>query len=100
MNSSYCKGEANMAFRANIPMVVCCVEEGYEADYWLAVITAAAPGIDCSTDEKLASSLDRLEKELKAARRLLKPKYYSILQNMHKLQKNFKYTVRIFHRGV
>lgn len=78
-----------MAFRANIPMVVCCVEEGYETDYWLAVITAAAPGIDCSTDEKLASSLDRLEKELKAARRLLKSKYNSILmQNIHKLQKN------------
>lgn len=56
-------------------MVAACVEEGYEADYWLGVITSAAPRIDCSTDSKLTASLDRLEKELRAARRVLKPEY-------------------------
>ena len=46
------------------------MEEGYEADYWLGVITAAAPGLDCSTEGKLLASLDRIEKELRAARRV------------------------------
>lgn len=50
-------------------MVACRVEEGYEADYWLGVIIAAAPGLDCSTEAKLISSMERLEKELRAARR-------------------------------
>lgn len=64
-----------MAFRMKIPIIAVCVDEGYEADYWLAVITSAAPGLDCSTDAKLAASLDRLEKELRAARRVFKPEY-------------------------
>ena len=51
-------------------MVACCMEEGYEADYWLGVIKAAAPGLDCSTEGKLLASLDRIEKELRAARRV------------------------------
>ena len=72
---SYCKAEANMAFRAKIPMIAVCVEDGYEADYWLAVIIAAAPGLDCSTDDHLASSLGRLEKELRAAHRAIQPEY-------------------------
>ena len=70
-----CKAEAYMAFRAKIPTIAVCVEEGYEADYWLAVIMAAAPGLDCSTDERLASSLGRLEKELRAAHRDIKSEY-------------------------
>ena len=64
-----------MAFRSKIPMVACCVEEGYEADYWLAVIISAAPGLDCSTNDKLSASLDRLEKELRAVQRVLKIEY-------------------------
>ena len=56
-------------------MVACRVEEGYQADYWLGVITSAAPGLDCSTDAKLTTCLDRLEKELRAAHRIIKPKY-------------------------
>ena len=55
-------------------MVACCMEEGYEADYWLGVITSAAPGLDCSTDAKLNASLDKLEIELRAAvPRVIKP---------------------------
>ena len=66
--------EANAALRWKIPMVACCMEESYEADYWLGVITSAAPGLDCSTDAKLNASLDKLEKELRAAApRVLKP---------------------------
>ena len=38
-------------------MIAVRVEEGYEADYWLALIIADAPGLDCSSDERLASSL-------------------------------------------
>ena len=68
---SYCKAEANMAFRAMIPMVAVCVEDGYEADYWLAVVISAAPGLDCCTDERLDRSLGRLEKELRAAHRVI-----------------------------
>lgn len=71
----YCKAEANTAFRKDIPIVACCMEAGYEADRWLAVVISAAPGLDCSTDAKLAASLDRLEKELRAARRVIKPEY-------------------------
>ena len=67
--------EANTAVRWNIPIVACCVEDGYEADFWLGVITAAPPGVDCSTDKKLNSSLDRLERELRAAKRILKSEY-------------------------
>ena len=74
---SYCKAEANMAFRSKIPMIAVCFEEGYEADYWLAVVTSAAPGLDCSTDARLISSMDRLEKEIRTAHRDLKPKYCS-----------------------
>lgn len=55
-------------------MVACCVEEGYEADYWLGVITSASPGLDCSTDAKLASSFERLEKELRSAKRVMNSK--------------------------
>lgn len=55
-------------------MVACCVEEGYEADYWLGVIIAAAPGLDCSTDAKLAGNLERLEKELRSAKRVITSK--------------------------
>lgn len=62
--------EANAALRWDIPMIRICVEEGYEADYWLGVITSAAPCFDCSTDEKLAGSIARIEKELRAARRV------------------------------
>ena len=60
-----------MAFRAKIPMIAVCVEEGYEADYWLAVIISAVPGLDCSTDDRLDGSLGRLEKELRAAHRVI-----------------------------
>ena len=74
---SYCKAEANMAFRAKIPMIAVCVEEGYEADFWLAVVISAAPGLDCSTDECLTGSLDRLEKELRAAHREIKSEYHA-----------------------
>ena len=70
---SYCKAEANMAFREMIPIIAVCVEEGYEADYWLGLINSAAPGLDCSTDERLAGSLGRLEKELRAAHRVIRP---------------------------
>lgn len=55
-------------------MVAVYVEEGYEADYWLLVVTSAAPGLDCSTEAKLTASLDRLEKELRAAHRVIKSK--------------------------
>lgn len=68
----YCKAEANLAFRSKIPMVPVCVEEGYEADNWLALITAAAHGYDCSTDEMLTSSMDGVVKELLHALRLRK----------------------------
>ena len=70
--------EANAALRWDIPMIPLCVEDGYEADYWLGVITSAAPGFDCSTDEKLANSIARIEKELRSARRVGKQaiKYY------------------------
>ena len=64
-----------MAFRAMIPMIAVCVEDGYMADYWLAVIISAVPGLDCSTDERLAGSLGRLEKELRAAHRVIQPEY-------------------------
>ena len=66
-----------MAFRAKIPMIAVCVEEGYEADNWLALIISAAPGLDCSTDERLVGSLDRLEKELRADRRVSQSEYHS-----------------------
>lgn len=64
---SWCKLEANTALRLNIPMVACRVEEGYDSDYWLGVITSATPQLDCSTDAKLNSSLDRLERERERA---------------------------------
>ena len=53
-------------------MVACCVEEGYEADFWLGVVTSAAPGLDFSSDEKFASNFERLEKELRSAHRIIK----------------------------
>ena len=62
-----------MAFRLEIPMIAVCVQEGYEADYWLFLIISAAPGQDCSTDALLTGSMDRLEKELRAAHRERKP---------------------------
>ena len=58
-----------------IPMIAVCVEEGYEADYWLARIIVEVPRLDCSTDERLAGSLGRLEKELRAARRVIQSEY-------------------------
>ena len=67
-----------MAFRAKIPIIAVCVEDGYNAireGYWLAVIISAAPGLDCSTDERLDSSLGSLEKELRAAHRVIQPEY-------------------------
>ena len=67
-----------MASRAKIPMIAVCVGEGYEADYWLAVVISAAPGLDCSTDKSLPGSLDRLEKELRAAHREIKPEYRAL----------------------
>lgn len=66
---SWCKLEANTALRLNIPMVACRVEEGYDSDYWLGVITSATPQLDCSTDAKLNSSLDRLERERESGER-------------------------------
>lgn len=73
-----CKLDANTAVRGDIPMVACRVEEGYEADFWLRVITSAAPEYDCSTEAKLAASLDGLEKELRAARRTITLEYYYV----------------------
>ena len=72
---SYCKAEANTAFREMIPIIAVCVEDGYRADHWLAIIISAAPGLDCSTDERLTGSLGRLEKELRAAHRVIQPEY-------------------------
>ena len=55
------------------------MEEGYEADYWLGIITSAAPNLDCSTDTKLNANLDFLEKELRAAsKRVLNIVYFNI----------------------
>ena len=75
----YCKIEANTALRWKITMVACCVEEGYEADYWLGVITSAAPGLDCSADEKFSASFERLVKELRSAHLVIKSKYKMVL---------------------
>ena len=62
-----------MAFRLEIPMIAVCVQEGYEADYWLFLIISAAPGLDCSTDARLTSNMNRLEKELRTEHRERKP---------------------------
>ena len=62
-----------MTFLAQILMIAVCVQEGYEADYWLAVVISAAPGMDCSTDARLISNMNRLEKEQRGAHRELKP---------------------------
>ena len=65
--SSYCKAEANAAFRWGKPLVALCVEAGYVADYWLAIVIAAAPGLECSSEAKLAACIERLERELRTA---------------------------------
>ena len=72
---SNCKAETYTALRWNIPLMACCVEDGYEADYWLRVIIAETTGLDCSTDSNLAVNLNTLEKELRAARRILRMEY-------------------------
>ena len=71
--------EANAALRWDIPMLALCVEEGYKADYWLGVIISPAPGFDCSTEEKLAFYMDRIEKEIRAAGRARKGSRFVLL---------------------
>ena len=72
-----------MAFRAMIPIIAVCIEDGYRAiqdGYWLALIISAAPGLDCSTDERLVGSLGRLKKELRAAHRVIQYRaFYRVL---------------------
>lgn len=53
-------------------MVPVCVEEGYNADYWLGLIISAAHGFDCSSDEKLTLYIGDIVKELQGARKLQK----------------------------
>ena len=60
-------------------MVAARVEEGYDAvaeNDWIGLITSDAPEVDCSTDALIIACIDRIIKELKEARREIKPEYF------------------------
>ena len=72
--SSYCKAEANAAFRWDKPLVALCVEAGYVADYWLAIVIAAASSARPRRSSPRASSASCAPPPLGSRRSRLLPR--------------------------
>ncbi len=56
--------EANYAFKLKKPIIPVKMEEGYEADGWLGIITGMNKYTEAYSDEMMESNFTQLLKEL------------------------------------